>query len=125
MTSITPPTSSRHSRTLSAPFLLCGTWQMYSSLFTCLVPVVDRPAPIARVSKYDEYAEGLAWRAFDILDIISNVSGGGAAPISPQAMHEAIKTFVGLLQEISAAMEQEQNHESGGLAQFVERLYHL
>ncbi|KAJ7759935.1 hypothetical protein B0H16DRAFT_1533069, partial [Mycena metata] len=81
-----------------------------------------------RVSKYNEYAEGLAWRAFDILDTIFNLSGGGAGPISG-AMHDAIQTFVGLLNEISAAMEEEleggrlnlQNRESG-LVQFVERL---
>ncbi|KAJ7019696.1 hypothetical protein C8F04DRAFT_1146978 [Mycena alexandri] len=80
------------------------------------------------VSEYDEHAEGLARRAFDILDIIFNVSGGGVGPVSV-AMLDAIRTFVGLLHEISAAMEEElelgrlhlQTRESQ-LAQFGVRL---
>ncbi|KAJ7348002.1 hypothetical protein DFH08DRAFT_156036 [Mycena albidolilacea] len=81
-----------------------------------------------RLSTSDEHAEGLAWRAVCILDAIYNASGGGAGPVSA-AVLDAIRTFVGLLREISAAMEEElkpgrlrlQKRESG-LAQFVARL---
>ncbi|KAJ7283797.1 hypothetical protein C8J57DRAFT_1293611 [Mycena rebaudengoi] len=81
-----------------------------------------------RVSTSDKHAEGLAWRAVCILDAIYNVSGGGAGPVSA-AVLDAIRTFVGLLREISAAMEEElkpgwlhlQKRESR-LAQFVARL---
>ncbi|KAJ7938357.1 hypothetical protein B0H13DRAFT_1851796 [Mycena leptocephala] len=85
-------------------------------------------APRQRVSTSDEHAEGLAWRAVCILDAIYNASGGGVGPVSA-AVLDAIRTFVGLLREISAAMEEElkpgrlhlQKRESR-LAQFVARL---
>ncbi|KAJ7761836.1 hypothetical protein B0H16DRAFT_540589 [Mycena metata] len=107
MTSMTPPTSPRRSRTPWVLFLPCGTWQM---------------------SKYHADAEGLAWRAFDILNTIFNVGGGGVGPVSP-TMLGAIKTFVGLLHEISAAMEQElelarlnMQSRDPRLTQFITRL---
>ncbi|KAF7378424.1 hypothetical protein MSAN_00269000 [Mycena sanguinolenta] len=81
-----------------------------------------------RVSTYDEHAEGLAWRAFCILDAIYNASGDGTDPVTP-AMVDAIRTFVGLLREISATMEEELKprrlhlrRRKSRLAQFVVQL---
>ncbi|KAJ7733457.1 hypothetical protein B0H16DRAFT_1696129 [Mycena metata] len=81
-----------------------------------------------RVSEYDANAEGLAWRAFDILDAILNVSGGGVGPVSP-AMLDAIETLVRLLHEISAAMQRElelgrlnMQSRHSPLPQFIARL---
>ncbi|KAF7378426.1 hypothetical protein MSAN_00269200 [Mycena sanguinolenta] len=81
-----------------------------------------------RVSIYDEHAEGLAWRAVRILDVILNASRNRTDPVTPAVLN-AIRTFVGLLHEISAAMEEELkprrlrlHRRKSRLAEFVEQL---
>ncbi|KAJ6478951.1 hypothetical protein C8R45DRAFT_1101391 [Mycena sanguinolenta] len=59
-----------------------------------------------RTSTCDDHAEGLAWRTVCILDAIYNASSREVGPVSV-AMLDAIRTFVGLLREISAAMQEE------------------
>ncbi|KAJ6494328.1 hypothetical protein C8R45DRAFT_987959 [Mycena sanguinolenta] len=94
----------------SAPFLALPSDEIRTSL-NVLKNSTDAILPFksavgARVSAFDEDAEGLARRAVSILITIYDAGGSGAGALSA-AMSNAIVTFEDLLHEMSAAMEEE------------------